>query len=178
MYFYQVSFAPLKKSKSSSSILRRIDSELEKTQKTVQRFQSPPTSPDSGLDDTKVNENDSREHYSESIKPELIQRTSGDVSDEEKRIVESKALEIYDNYGNREKLYADGRKEIWYPNGNVKKISADGKVIKTIYYNGDVKEISTDLKMVKYFYAESKIWHSEYEDGHEIMEFPKYVWYF
>jgi centromere protein J len=73
---------------------------------------------------------------------------------------------------NQEKVYSDGRKEIWYPNGNLKKISADGSLIKMIYYNGDVKETLSD-GTVKYFYAETKTWHTTYSDGQEILEFPE-----
>jgi hypothetical protein len=73
---------------------------------------------------------------------------------------------------NREKVYPDGRKEIWYPNGNLKKISADGSLTKVIYYNGDVKETLSD-GTVKYFYAETKTWHTTYTDGFEILEFPE-----
>ncbi|PSN35696.1 hypothetical protein C0J52_10191 [Blattella germanica] len=72
---------------------------------------------------------------------------------------------------NHEKIYPDGRKEIWYPNGNLKKISADGSEVKVIYYNGDVKETLKD-GTVKYFYAETKTWHTTYLDGSEILEFP------
>jgi hypothetical protein len=73
---------------------------------------------------------------------------------------------------NREKVYSDGRKEILYPNGNLKKISADGSLTKMIYYNGDVKETLSD-GTVKYFYAETKTWHTTYSDGLEILEFPE-----
>jgi hypothetical protein len=72
----------------------------------------------------------------------------------------------------REKVYPDGRKEIWYPNGNLKKISADGSLTKMIYYNGDVKETLSDGTL-KYFYAETKTWHTTYTDGLEILEFPE-----
>lgn len=151
----------MKKGKFSTSIISKIDSELEKTQKSIaEKFKTPPGSPDSGLDTLE----EFKLNYTDMYPTGDTMNGRADVS---------KALEVFDDLGNREKLYADGRKEIWYPNGNVKKISADGKVSKTIYYNGDVKEISSELKMVKYFYAESKIWHSEYEDGLEVMEFPK-----
>lgn len=73
---------------------------------------------------------------------------------------------------NQEKVYSDGRKEMWYPNGNLKKISADGSLTKMIYYNGDVKETLSD-GTVKYFYAETKTWHTTYSDGQEILEFPE-----
>ncbi len=86
---------------------------------------------------------------------------------------DSAKVKSQDTNGNIEKSYPDGRKEIWYPNGNVKKISSDGGVVKTIYYNGDVKEILTKDGIIKYFYAESKTWHSQYENGLEVIEFPE-----
>ncbi|XP_065204950.1 centromere protein J [Planococcus citri] len=156
-----------KKSKSYSNILSKIDVELEKTQKIVEKYKTPPSSPDSGVDtfeETKIDELSSE-------LPDKLHIGDNDSKNDDNP-EGSKPLEICNGEGNREKFYADGRKEIWYPNGNVKKVSADGKLSKTIYYNGDVKEISTDLKMVKYFYAESKIWLSEYENGLQIIEFP------
>jgi len=50
--------------------------------------------------------------------------------------------------GNHEKVYSDGSKEIRYPNGVLKKISADGSVTKVI----DVKKTSKD-GTVKYFFV-------------------------
>lgn len=86
------------------------------------------------------------------------------------------SAEVYESLvanGNRERLYSDGWKEIWCSNGSVKKISPDGKIIKTIYYNGDVQEILTDEEIIKYYHAESKTWHKQFKDGLEIKEFPK-----
>ncbi|CAK1541652.1 unnamed protein product [Leptosia nina] len=66
----------------------------------------------------------------------------------------------------------NGSRELKYPNGNVKVISADGKYSKFIYYNGDIKENFYDEGRVKYFYAESKTYHTTHPDGLEILEFP------
>lgn len=73
----------------------------------------------------------------------------------------------------RETILDDGRKEILYSNGNLKKISADGINIKVIYYNGDVKEIRKDSE--RYYFANNKTYHTTYNSGLEIIEFPKYV---
>lgn len=66
----------------------------------------------------------------------------------------------------------DGGKDVWYPNGNLKKISADGMCIRMLYFNKDIKE--TDIKegIVKYYYAESDTWQTSYLDGLEIFEYP------
>lgn len=75
--------------------------------------------------------------------------------------------------GVRERIFQDGRKEISYPNGNVKKISPEGDIIKMIYYNGDVKETNILEGSEKYYYSETKTWHTTYKDGLEVLEFPK-----
>ncbi|XP_015592791.1 centromere protein J isoform X2 [Cephus cinctus] len=73
--------------------------------------------------------------------------------------------------GIKEVRHPDGRLEYWYPNGNVKKLSADRNIIKMIYYNGDVRESNRDGG-VKYFYASTRTWHTTMPDGLEILEFP------
>lgn len=67
----------------------------------------------------------------------------------------------------------DGSKDVWYQNGNLKKISADGMCIRMLYFNKDIKE--TDIKegIVKYYYAETNTWQTSYLDGLEIFEYPK-----
>ncbi|XP_067000447.2 centromere protein J isoform X2 [Anabrus simplex] len=74
--------------------------------------------------------------------------------------------------GTREKAFEDGRQEIWFPNGNVKKISADNTMTKVIYFNGDVKETCSVDGKEKYYYAETKTWHTTYPDGMEVLDFP------
>lgn len=71
----------------------------------------------------------------------------------------------------RETTLDDGRKEILYSNGNLKKISADGINMKVIYYNGDVKETRNDSE--RYYFAKNKTYHTTYNSGLEIIEFPK-----
>lgn len=66
----------------------------------------------------------------------------------------------------------DGSKELRFPNGNVKYISADGKYSKFMYYNGDVKENFYSEGRIKYFYAETKTYHTTHADGLEVLEFP------
>lgn len=67
----------------------------------------------------------------------------------------------------------DGSKDVWYHNGNLKKISADGMCIRMLYFNKDIKE--TDIKegIVKYYYAETNTWQTTYLDGLEIFEYPE-----
>ncbi|XP_075146571.1 spindle assembly abnormal 4 [Haematobia irritans] len=72
----------------------------------------------------------------------------------------------------REIINADGSKDIWYPNGNLKKISSDGMLIRMLYYNKDIKETNINEGTVKYYYAETNTWHTTYLDGLEILEFP------
>lgn len=71
----------------------------------------------------------------------------------------------------RETVLEDGRKEILYANGNLKKVSADGVNVKVIYYNGDVKETREDSE--RYYFAKNKTYHTTYNSGLEIIEFPK-----
>lgn len=80
-----------------------------------------------------------------------------DISAQMKRIIEN----------------PDGSKDVWYPNGNLKKISADGMCIRMLYFNKDIKE--TDIKegTVKYYYAETNTWQTTYLDGLEIFEYPE-----
>ncbi|XP_047999573.1 centromere protein J-like [Leguminivora glycinivorella] len=66
----------------------------------------------------------------------------------------------------------DGSKELRFPNGNVKHLSADGKYSKFVYYNGDVKENFYNEGRIKYYYAETKTYHTTHPDGLEVLEFP------
>lgn len=72
----------------------------------------------------------------------------------------------------REIVNADGSKDIWYPNGNLKKITADGMGVRMLYFNKDIKETDIRAGTVKYYYAETNTWHTTYLDGLEILEFP------
>ncbi|KOB70585.1 Uncharacterized protein OBRU01_11321, partial [Operophtera brumata] len=73
---------------------------------------------------------------------------------------------------------SDGSRELRFPNGNVKCISADGKYSKFVYYNGDVKENFLSDGRIKYFYAETKTYHTTHADGLEVLEFPEEEWRF
>lgn len=92
---------------------------------------------------------------------------------------ENDIIETNDSNGNhhkscdviRETVLEDGRKEILYSNGNLKKISADGINVKIIYYNGDVKETRSDSE--RYYFSKNKTYHTTYNTGLEIVEFPK-----
>lgn len=68
---------------------------------------------------------------------------------------------------------SDGSRELRFPNGNVKYISADGKYSKFVYYNGDVKENFLSDGRIKYYYAETKTYHTTYADGLEVLEFSE-----
>uniref|UniRef100_A0A182PC25 Centromere protein J C-terminal domain-containing protein n=1 Tax=Anopheles epiroticus TaxID=199890 RepID=A0A182PC25_9DIPT len=72
----------------------------------------------------------------------------------------------------REIVNADGSRDIWYPNGNLKKISSDGLTIRMLYFNKDIKETNMSEGTTKYYYFETNTWHTTYLDGLEILEFP------
>lgn len=73
----------------------------------------------------------------------------------------------------REIVNKDGSTDIYYPNGNLKKISADGMKIKMMFFNKDIKESDINEGTVKYYYAETRTWHTSYLDGLEVLEFPR-----
>ena len=50
--------------------------------------------------------------------------------------------------GTREKRYRDGRREIWYSNGNRKEISSDGKTVKVSLSPGGVSLLHTDTRCI------------------------------
>lgn len=73
----------------------------------------------------------------------------------------------------REIVNEDGSRDIWYPNGNLKKMSPDGLVIRMLYFNKDIKETNLGEGTTKYYYFETNTWHTTYLDGLEILEFPE-----
>ena len=85
-----------------------------------------------------------------------------------------KSAEMLDSM-KREIDNADGSKDIWYPNGNLKKLSPDGMLIRMLYYNKDIKETNINEGTVKYYYADRNTWHTTYLDGLEILEYPEYA---
>ncbi|GAB0094753.1 hypothetical protein DMENIID0001_100790 [Sergentomyia squamirostris] len=72
----------------------------------------------------------------------------------------------------REIVNSDGSRDIWYPNGNLKKISTNGMLIRMLYFNKDIKETDFNAGTVKYYYSQSNTWHTSYLDGLEIYEYP------
>uniref|UniRef100_A0A2C9JNJ7 Centromere protein J C-terminal domain-containing protein n=1 Tax=Biomphalaria glabrata TaxID=6526 RepID=A0A2C9JNJ7_BIOGL len=72
--------------------------------------------------------------------------------------------------GKVEKTYKTGAKEIHFPNGTVKEISADGQTIICRLANGDIRQIFPDHRVV-YIFAEAEILQTTYSDGLETFEF-------
>jgi centromere protein J len=120
-------------------------------QKTKKRFTSEPDltakSEDSSDEDLAI-----RNKENEPKKPPEI-----DIPDSMKREIDN----------------PDGSKDIWYPNGNLKKISPDGMLIRMLYYNKDIKETNMNEGTIKYYYADRNTWHTTYIDGLEILEYPE-----
>lgn len=79
--------------------------------------------------------------------------------------------ELVKEDGTVEKIYPDGKREIKYKNGNIKRLDPFSGNEKTIYFNGDVKENLID-GTVKYYFSESRIWHTTLPDGLEVLDFP------
>lgn len=101
-------------------------------------------------------ENVQTSRYSDPVAPTAA-RKSESVLDSMKREIEN----------------PDGSKDIWYPNGNLKKISSDGMVIRMLYYNKDIKETNMNEGTIRYYYADRNTWHTTYIDGLEILEYPE-----
>lgn len=100
----------------------------------------------------------------------LFSKNHSHDSDNENDINESNSTQHSSCGVVRETVLEDGRKEILYSNGNLKKISSDGNNVKVIYYNGDVKETKNDSE--RYYFAKNKTYHTTYNTGLEIIEFP------
>ena len=47
-----------------------------------------------------------------------------------------------------ERIYSNGSREILFPNGTRKQISADGQSIIVFFFNGDIKQILPDQRVV------------------------------
>ncbi|XP_046662432.1 centromere protein J isoform X1 [Homalodisca vitripennis] len=73
--------------------------------------------------------------------------------------------------GSVQKVYPDGRKEMVFKNGNIKKTDPLTGNEKTIYFNGDVEEVLRD-GTVKYYFSESRRWQTIFPDGLEVWDFP------
>ncbi|XP_025201651.1 centromere protein J [Melanaphis sacchari] len=105
-----------------------------------------------------------------SLDENLSSKNHSHDSDDENNINESNNIQHNNQGVVRETVLEDGRKEILYSNGNLKKISSDGNNVKVIYYNGDVKETKDDSE--RYYFAKNKTYHTTYNTGLEIIEFP------
>lgn len=73
----------------------------------------------------------------------------------------------------QEILNSDGSKDIYYANGNLKKISADGMIIRMLYFNKDIKETNIHDGTIKYYYAANNSWETTYVDGKQVLEFAE-----
>ena len=53
----------------------------------------------------------------------------------------------------KDTLNPDGNRKIYWPNGNLKEISADRMVIKLWYFNDDIKEANINDGTMKYYFV-------------------------
>ncbi|RUS78630.1 hypothetical protein EGW08_013600, partial [Elysia chlorotica] len=72
--------------------------------------------------------------------------------------------------GKTEKIFGTGAKEIRFPNGTVKEISADGQTIVCRLANGDIRQILPDHRVV-YIFSEAQIMQTTFPDGLETFQF-------
>ncbi|XP_036345576.1 centromere protein J-like, partial [Rhagoletis pomonella] len=105
----------------------------------------------------------------EDVQKDKVESIAGSFDNE--KGIDKCRTETSENY-RREIINPDGSKDIWYPNGNLKKISSDGMNIRMLYFNKDIKETNVNEGTVKYYFAETNTWHTTYLDGLEIIEFP------
>ncbi|XP_037947102.1 uncharacterized protein PFB0145c isoform X2 [Teleopsis dalmanni] len=110
----------------------------------------------------------------ENVDPKITYPSSGIPLIEGHNLIKKDSQSISQNNGDikREIVNADGSRDILYPNGNVKKVSANGLLTRMLYYNKDIKETDINQGTVRYYYAETNTWHTTYLDGLEILEFP------
>lgn len=143
-------------SSSSSSAIIKSKSQLFKKKLQIQQ-KVPKPAPKS--DTNKENEQFSKK-YGSDLRDKVQRESKGSSTD----MLESMKREL---------VNSDGSKDIWYPNGNLKKISPDGMLIKMLYYNKDIKETNVNEGTIKYYYADQNTWHTTYIDGLEILEYPE-----
>ncbi|XP_061395752.1 centromere protein J [Musca vetustissima] len=148
-------------------------------QKSVTKPKSPHTSAYSGYPEVGEDEDDDdilqelqANNNRTPITTNKVSPASSSQMKESKSTANNENKSPDDDNLKREILNADGSKDIWYPNGNLKKISADGMLIRMLYYNKDIKETNINEGTVKYYYHETNTWHTTYLDGLEILEFP------
>ncbi|GFN76839.1 centromere protein j [Plakobranchus ocellatus] len=72
--------------------------------------------------------------------------------------------------GKLEKTFRTGAKEILFPNGTLKEISADGQTIICRLANGDIRQIFPDHRVV-YIFSEPEIMQTTFPDGMETFQF-------
>ncbi|XP_037040788.1 putative leucine-rich repeat-containing protein DDB_G0290503 isoform X2 [Bradysia coprophila] len=106
-------------------------------------------------------------YFKDSQRSKLTKETNATPSDDIPMLESNSSSSL-----KREIVNDDGSRDIWYPNGNLKKVSADEMVIRMLYFNKDVKETNIHEGTVKYYYAEANTWQTTYLDGLEIWEFP------
>lgn len=144
-------------------VVRRSEPALKKRVKSVPELHSKSTSESS--DDEQVTK--SRPYQSKENNPVRTRRS------DPPRITPTPTPSEVLAEMKREIINSDGSKDIWYPNGNLKKISPDGMLIRMLYFNKDIKETNINEGTVKYYYNETNTWHTTYIDGLEILEYPE-----
>ncbi|DBA05157.1 TPA: hypothetical protein N0F65_005007 [Lagenidium giganteum] len=97
--------------------------------------------------------------------------THSDDDAETKPAVPSIVNEISHAGGKREVIYDNGAKTIYFSDGNVKEISADGHTIIK-FTNGDRKEFFPDTGISVYYYSEAQTKLTTYPDKTKVYEFP------
>ncbi|XP_016298482.1 centromere protein J-like isoform X3 [Sinocyclocheilus anshuiensis] len=84
---------------------------------------------------------------------------------------EKEQEEITQSDNKIEKVLPDGGRLVVFPNGTRKELSADGQMVKVMFFNGDVKHTMPDQRVI-YYYAEAQTTHITYPDGMEVLQFP------
>ncbi|XP_065186577.1 centromere protein J-like [Sycon ciliatum] len=69
-----------------------------------------------------------------------------------------------------ETVLEDGSRQILFPDGTRKDVSADGQSVVVSFFNGDIKQICPDKRVV-YYYAANRTTHTTYQNGVEVIEF-------
>ncbi|XP_039431454.1 centromere protein J isoform X2 [Culex pipiens pallens] len=110
-------------------------------------------------------------YFKAKSKKSLFNNSDPDPPEQNSTSNEPETAELIKNL-KKEVVNADGSRDIWYPNGNMKKISPDGLVMRMLYFNKDIKETNMSEGTTKYYYFETNTWHTTYLDGLEILEFP------
>lgn len=167
---------PVKRIEKKSNVTqaKKDTKTIRSQQQNVKNYSSSEEDSDSQLGETP----EVSSHYFPSVgaatgaKHPRTELTTPDNIDKENRQVLA-PLNVTSGGPKREIVNDDGSKDVYYQNGNLKKISSDGMVVKVLYFNKDIKETNINEGTVKYYYAETKTWHTSYLDGLEILEFPR-----